>query len=173
MTTPASVSPEEIGTTYTPNAEQVQRAAALRRFNWLYIYTPVIVLSLVALTLVILLLWGVLSPGVEGTSAFVSGLADVVAILFSLPLIVLCAIGPAALLAIVVLAVRRRRDPQATSILERLHVLLWRLDTVTAKVMVKTEELAPRVAEVVIRAHARTAYLNNLFNRVKRIFVRS
>lgn len=173
MTVPAPVSQEVVGITYRASAEQLQRAAALRRFNWLYVYTPVIVLSLVALTLVILLLWGVLSPNIEGTNAFVSGLADVVIILFSLPLMLLCAIGPAALVGMIVLDVRRRRDPQAVPILDRLQRLLWRLDSLAGSVLLKTRELSHKAAELVIRAHTRIAYLKTLFNRIKRVFIRS
>jgi hypothetical protein len=145
----------------------------LRRFNWLYVYTPVIVVSLVALILVILLLWGALSPNIEGTSAFVSGLADVIIILFSLPLLALCAIGPGALVAMIVLTVRRRRDPQAAALLDRLHTLLWRLDNMVERVLVKTRELSARAAGVVIRVQARAAYLKTLFNRIKGVFIRS
>lgn len=167
------VSREVAGTTYRPTPEQRQRAAALRRFNWLYVYTPVIVVSLVALILVILLLWGALSPNIEGTSAFVSGLADVIIILFSLPLLALCAIGPGALVAMIVLTVRRRRDPQAAALLDRLHTLLWRLDNMVERVLVKTRELSARAAGVVIRVQARAAYLKTLFNRIKGVFIRS
>jgi hypothetical protein len=145
----------------------------LRRFNWLYVYTPVIVVSLVALILVILLLWGALSPNIEGTSAFVSGLADVIIILFSLPLLALCAVGPGALVAMIVLTVRRRRDPQAAALLDRLHTLLWRLDNMVERVLVKTRELSARAAGVVIRVPARAAYLKTLFNRIKGVFIRS
>lgn len=173
VTTPAPVLQEVTGTTYIPDVAQRARAAALRRFNWLYVYTPIIVFSLVALILVILLLWGVLSPNIEGTNAFVSGLADMIIILFSLPLLLLCALGPVALVAMIVLTIQRRRDPQATPILDRLHVLLWRLDNLVERVLVRTKELAPRVAEPVIRAHARAAYLKTFFNRVKRILIRS
>lgn len=173
VTTPAPVSREVVATTYRPTLEQHQRAAALRRFNWLFVYTPIIVLSLAALIFVILLLWGVLSTGIEGTSAFVSGLADVIVILFTLPLLILCAVGPAALVAMIVLAVRRRRDPQAASVLERLHRLLWRLDNIVERVLVRTKELAPRVGEPLINLHARTAYVKTLTNRLKRILTRS
>ena len=173
MTTPAPVSREVAGTTYRPTLEQRQRAAALRRFNWLFVYTPIIVLSLAALILIILLLWGVLSTDIVGTSAFVSGLADVIVILFSLPPLILCALGPAALVAMIVLAVRRRRDPQAASILDRLHQLLWRLDNIVERVLVRTKELSPRVAEPVINLHARTAHLKTLFNRLKSVLIRS
>ncbi|HEX6386428.1 MAG TPA: hypothetical protein VF177_17285, partial [Anaerolineae bacterium] len=69
--------------------------------------------------------------------------------------------------------IQRRRDPQATPILNRLHVLLWRLDNIVERVLVRTKELAPRVAELVIRAHAQAAYLKTFFNRVKRVLIRS
>lgn len=167
------VSREIAGTTYEPNLEQRQRAAALRRFNWLYVYTPILLLSLAALILVGLLLWGVLSPNIEGTSAFVSGLADMIVILFSLPLLLLCAIGPAALIAMIALDVKRRRDPQAASLLQRLHTLLWRLDNIVARVLVKTRELSARVARLVIRVQAGAAYLKAWLNRIKRVFIRS
>ena len=173
VTTPAPVSREVAGTTYWPTPEQRQRAAALRRFNWLFVYTPIIVLSLAALILVILLLWGVLSPDTAATRAFASGLADIIVILLSLPLLILCAVGPAGLIAMIVLAVRRRRDPQAASILERLHRLLWRLDNIVERVLLRTKELSPRIASPVINLHARTAYLRTLTNRLKRILTRS
>ncbi len=158
MTTPA---PTE-SPAYEPTLIQKERAATLRRFNRLYVYLPLGLASLGALTLVILMLWGALSPNIVGTREFASGLADIVLILTILPLLLLCAIVPAAAVGY---AVYRRQQPQREH--GRLQPLFWRLDSLVNKAHDKAETALPKAANPVISGHARMTYWRTLIKKIK------
>lgn len=164
MTTPAQSETQ----TYEPTAVQIDRAAALRRFNRLYVYLPLGFFSLVALVLVGLMLWGALSPSVVGTREFASGLADLVIILTIMPLMLLCALVPAAALGLVAY---RRQQPQRDY--GRFQTLLWRLDSLVVKSQQAAEKAMPKVANPVIRGHAFISYWRTLFRQIKNIITRS
>ncbi|MCB9418462.1 MAG: hypothetical protein H6667_01545 [Ardenticatenaceae bacterium] len=152
---------------YQPSQSQLERASALRRFNWLYVYGPVIVFSLIGLVLVGLLLWGVFSPNVTGAREFASGLADLVMIFTIMPLLLLCAIVPAAAIGLVVY---RRQQPKQEH--GRFQTLLWRLDTLVTKAKDKTAQTMPKAAAPVIKGHAWVAYIRTLLAEVKKQFTR-
>lgn len=147
---------------YQPSSDQLERAAALQRFNRLYVYLPVAVLGLVGLVLVGLLLWGVFSPNVTGTRELASGLADVIVILTVIPLLLLCAIVPAAAIGLVVY--RRQQPPREHG---RFHTLIWRLDTLVAKVQTKTATTLPKAAAPFIKGQAWAAYARTLWTSLK------
>lgn len=153
---------------FEPNAAQLERAHALRRFNWIFVYTPVSLALAAILVIVGLLLWGSLAPHIRGTSEFASAVADIIIILTILPLFVLCAIVPAAAIALVIY---RRKKPKRTHDLG--HTLLWRLDALLDTVQAKSVQLLPRAAGAVIEGHARAAYVGALISRLKGIFGRS
>ncbi len=159
MTTPVQADPQ----LYQPSPDQLARAAALKRFNRLYIYLPLAVFSVVGLVLVGLLLWGTLSPNIVGTREFVSGLADLILILAVLPMMLLCAIVPAAYIAWVVY---RRQQPQREH--GRFQTLIWRLDSLVTKAQDKTSDVMPKVATPVIKGHSWLAYLQSFIKNIKR-----
>ena len=163
MTTPEQPEPQ----LYQPSPEQLERTAALQQFNRLYIYLPLAIFSLAGLALVVLMLWGALSPNVVGTREFVSGLADLVVIMTVMPLLLLCAIVPAAAIGLVVY---RRQQPKREH--GRFHSLLWRLDSLVVKVQNAVSTTMPKVATPVIKGHAWMAYVQTLLKDVKKPFTR-
>ncbi len=163
MTTPEQAEPQ----LYQPSPEQLERAAALQRFNRLYIYVPLAVFSLAGVALVALMLWGVFSPNVVGTREFVSGLADLVVIMTVLPLLLLCLIVPAAAVGLVIY---RRQQPKREH--GRFHTLLWRLDAVVTKAQNAVSTTTPKAAAPVIKVHAWKAYVQTLLENVKKQFTR-
>lgn len=152
---------------YQPAPEQLERAAALRRFNRLYLYLPLAVFSLAGLVLVGLLLWGVFSPNVTGTREFASGLADLVVIMTVMPLLLLCALVPAA--AIGWLVYRRQQPRQEHG---RFQTLFWRLDTLLTRLQATVSTTLPKAAVPVIKGHAWAAYLRALLENLKKLLIR-
>lgn len=163
MTTPEQSEPQ----LYQPSPEQLERAAALQRFNRLYVYIPLAVFSLAAVALVTLMLWGVFSPNVVGTREFVSGLADLVVIMTVMPLLLLCLIGPAAAVGLVVY---RRQQPKREH--GRFHILLWRLDALVTKAQDAISATTPKAAAPVIKGYAWMAFMQTLLENVKKQFTR-
>jgi len=163
MTTPAAAE----STAYEPSVSQLARAKAMRRFNRLFVYTPVAFLGLVGLVLIGLLLWGSLSPHITGTREFASALADIVIILTVLPLMVMCAVVPLA--AIAYAGYRRRGEKRAHG---RLHLLFWRLESLLERAQRGSGAGMNKLARPVIEGHARAAFLSTLFNRLKQTIKR-
>lgn len=152
---------------YQPTAEQLERTAALTRFNRLYVYLPLIIFSAVGLFLLGLMLWGVFSPNENGAIGLMSGLADLIVIMTVIPLLLLCAVVPAAAIGLVVY---RRQQPQRKH--GRFQTLLWRLDTLITKAQSKTATTLPKAAAPVIKGHAWAAYVRALVENIKKLFAR-
>ncbi|MCP4425432.1 MAG: hypothetical protein GY803_13140 [Chloroflexi bacterium] len=163
MTTSAQSNPP----VFEPTAAQQERAAALRRFNLFFVYLPLGLMTLAALTLTGLMLWGALSPNIMGTRAFVSGLSDIVIILTVLPLMLLCAIVPMAAIGLVVY---RKQQPKREY--GRLQTLFWRLDMLMDKAGDKAETVLPKAADAVISGHSRMAYWRELLDKLTKQFTR-
>jgi hypothetical protein len=126
-----------------------------------------VVFSLVGLVLIGLLLWGVFSPNIVGTREFASGLADLVVILTILPLLLLCAIVPAAAIG---LAIYRRQQPEREH--GRFQTLIWRLDTLVTKIQDTTSQTVPKAAAPLIKSHAWMAYVRAFLQNIKQQFTR-
>lgn len=162
-----TISEQSDSQTYQPSPEQLERAFALQRFNRLYVYIPLAVFSLAGLALVGLLLWGVFSPNVTGTREFASGLADLVVIMTVMPLLLLCAIVPAAAVGLIVY---RRQQPKREY--GRFHTLLWKLDTLVTKAQDAVSRTMPKAAAPVIKGRAWTAFARTAVENVKKQFTR-
>lgn len=167
--------PSEPSTTYQPTPEQEERAAALRRFNRLFVYAPLGLVALIVLTLVVLMFWTRFAPDVDGreTAEFLSGLVDIIVIFTLAPMLLLCAVGPALAGFLIYRANQRRQlpPPQRRS---RLQTLLWRLERGLVKVQTKLrDEWLRQGAEPVIRGHAIMAYVKAVFNYIQRILTGS
>jgi hypothetical protein len=139
---------------YQPTAAQKARAAALRRFNWLYFYLPILLFTIGGLTIIVLLLWSSLTAEREQQRLFVSGLADLILILTIAPLLLLCAIVPG---TAAYLLVRGRKEGQAP--IRRLQTLLWRLEAFLARVGRRVTEIGTQAADKIIHVHSLTAGL--------------
>ena len=163
-----------------PSESQRQRTQNLRRFNWLYVYGPLILGALVILVLSILMFWGVFSPNVMGTAAFLSGAADMVIILFAIPAMLLCVLGPVALAGLVVMLMKSRQSRQEKKARGdfipdhgRLQPLFWRLDQLLVTAASKVDNAGKKVANPLISFNARLAYLDAWWLRVRRLLLRS
>ncbi len=143
------------GSQNTPLASQLARSRALRRFNWAFVYLPLLLATMIVLVLIAALLWtalagqrlGALEPA--GARGLASGLADLLFVLAALPWALLCPVLPLLLFAGIV---HGRR--QGTAPLRRLRELLWRLERQLQHFDRVVERRLPPVAAFVIRARA-------------------
>ncbi|MBK8987863.1 MAG: hypothetical protein IPM39_17645 [Chloroflexi bacterium] len=159
---------------FQPSPQQLERKAALHRFNRLFVYLPLGVVILVALSLIILLLVGVLAPGLTGAAEFASALADIIIILFSLPLMMICALGPAMLVGLI--AWGRNRRQQGIPRLDdggRIQELLWKLDSLVQQAQTRTAEITPKLSGVIIEFNARLSYLTAFLQKIGTYLKRS
>ncbi|MGD2049286.1 MAG: hypothetical protein PVH03_07315, partial [Chloroflexota bacterium] len=83
MMTVPDVVPEK--TEYTPTPSQLERGASIKRFNRLFVYLPISFFSVVAILITILLLYLSLNPPTDETLLTISGIADAVVILGTIP----------------------------------------------------------------------------------------
>jgi hypothetical protein len=154
--------------TTEPTEAQAERAASLGRFNRLAVYFPLVLFSLVAFGIVAVLLYYNLAWPNEPLRQFTGAVASLVIILGSIPLLLLCAILP---LGALFAFVYGRQEGYAP--LRRLQHLLWRIDERVAGIRQSVGTAAPKVAEPVIAAHARAAYLRVLLQHAREIVRRS
>ena len=153
---------------FEPSTRQLERAKEIRRFNLLYIYFPIVSLSLVVLLLVLALIYLGLNPPALETLQTLSGIADAVVILGLIPTIILCGIFPTLVIGVTVQARKQGIAP-----IQQLQVLLWRLDRLIGTGRMKVDEVAPKIARPFINIHATVAYIKTLFKQIIRIFKRS
>lgn len=151
-----------------PTEAQAERAASLKQFNRLAVYLPLLLFALVALGLVAVLLYYNLVWSNEPLRRFTGALANLIIILGSIPLLLLCAILP---LGVLFGYVYGRRQGQAP--LQRLQRLLWGIDNRVGGMQRQVEAVAPQAAAPLIAAHARAAYLSTLLQRIRQIVRRS
>jgi hypothetical protein len=150
-----------------PTAVQQERIDALKRSNWLFIYAPILFFVIVLLVLTGLLLWGAFSPNIVGTREFASGVADVIIILTTLPMILLCLTLPLGLFGFTIY----RRQKQGTERpYGRLRPLFWRVDNILDTVQDKVETTAPKVAQPVTKLNALVAFIGTWLEAIVRYF---
>lgn len=153
---------------YQPTPTQLEREAALRRFNRLFVYLPILFAAVIALFIIGLLFWVTLIQPGESSSATVSGIASSVVILFSLPMTLLCAL-PSILFIVLFTQMRNKQ----MAYIKRVQTLFWRLDSLVLKVQTAVNEYTPKAAGVVIKAHVVMAYIRNLFTQLINLLKRS
>lgn len=162
---------------YSPTDAQKARAVALKRFNWLYVYTPLIIGAIILVALIALMFWAAFAAPVENSRQFLSGLADMVVIFIAVPMTLLCAIGPILLVGLIAYPIQQRRRRQESGIPApqggRLQMLLWRLDALLNKMYGKIVEILPRVARPIIQMHGLLAYAGAWLARLKELLTRS
>lgn len=159
----AEVKPE-----YQPTDRQLERAAALRRFNRLFVYLPIILAALIGLFVVGLLFWVTLVQPGEGSRETVSGIASFVIILTSIPMTLLCAIPSVLFIALIV-----QGRQKGTAPIKRVQTIFWRLDSLVLRLQSTVNEFMPKMADVVIRGHAAVAFVRNLLNKLTNLLKRS
>lgn len=158
----------QVEESYKPTQEQAERAAALRRFNLLFVYGPVGLISAIVLGLVILLLIVVLNPPSDGALLFISGLADAALVIALLPIVI---IG-AALLSLIAYSYYRARQ-RGMAPIRQTQRLLWRMDVVVGKLRDLTKETASKVARPFILANSYAVYMKALAYQVLKLVKRS
>lgn len=154
------------------NTEQAARDKALRRFNRLFVYTPIALLGFGILALLVWLAWETLPDAAVKRQAAVSGVADIVLILWLCPTVLVCALAPG--LGIFLL-VRRRQSGSVVRL--RLQRLLWRVENMLADVRPKLLAVEARLARPVIAGHGWITFvrvwLSTLWGNIKALFRRS
>ncbi|MFZ0545945.1 MAG: hypothetical protein WAM60_10935 [Candidatus Promineifilaceae bacterium] len=153
---------------YQPTATQLERAAALRRFNRLFVYLPILAAAVIALFVVGLLVWITLIQPVENSQETVSGIASAVVVLVSLPMTVLCALPSALFIGAFVQGRKKKMAPT-----KRLQTIFWQIDGLVLRLQTAVNSFTPKVAGAVIKAHAAVAYVRNLLNQLLHLLDRS
>lgn len=144
------------------------RAAALRRFNRWFVYLPVIMAAVIVLVVVGLLFWVTLIQPGENSRETVGGIASAVVILVSLPMTVLCALPSVLIIGAFVQGRQRGMAP-----IKRIQTIFWRIDSLVLRLQSAVYDFTPKVAGVVIKAHAAVAYVRNLLNQLMNLLKRS
>ena len=158
----------QVEQSHEPTKEQAERAADLRRFNLLFVYGPIGLITAIVLGLVIVLLIVALNPPSDEALLFISGLADVALVIALLPFLI---IG-AALLGLIAYGYVRARQ-QGMAPVRQTQRLLWRMDNVVGRLRGRTEETALQVARPFISVHSIVAYIKTLINQVLKLVKRS
>ncbi len=155
-----------------PTQEQLARRKRLRRFNRLVVYLPVGITALAWIVLILGLFWLTVAGGwfaMDTNAAYyrglASGVADTFTIIMLAPLLLLCALPPVAVIALVVYRRRKSADPEDRPSLP----LFWRIENIVVSVQDRTKTHLPKVASPVISAHATAAFLNRFLIELKQI----
>jgi len=146
---------------YLPTPEQLERKAALRRFNKLYVYLPMGIFTTIAIIAAIALFWGAFAINSEKSLSFISALADITVILAIIPLILIftALVGG----AIALYSYARSLPKQKNG---RVHVFLWQLNNGINKVGDKTDEIAPKLIKPITASHGVHSYLTGFVRTI-------
>ena len=164
---------------FKPNDKQREREAALKRFNRLYVLMPIIAISVISVLIIALMIIAVLAMSFsdnfsEEFLSFISGLADITIIMFLMPMIILMISGPMMLGAMINRSrTRRKMGKPAFDQGGSFQVLLWKLDNLIVKSQNKTNEVAPQLADQVIRFNESIAYVSAFLKQITSYFKRS
>ncbi len=159
--------------TFEPTAAQLERDQILRRRHRLYVYLPLGVASLIAVTLIVLILIGLFAPGSQGTVVFISAVADIIIILWIFPVMILTALLPITYVAYFANRRQKRKlNPQTGPLAyrSRMQVLLWRIQVFMDQARTKTDQIAPKAAEPIIGFNAYMTYFGAWLNIITRPF---
>lgn len=166
MTKPVSL-PSNQEPISQPNDVQLARLAALRRFNWFYVYTPLILTVLFLGGIVVYLLYGTVFLKQESLRQTVSGLADLIIISLTLPMILLCAIVPGAAVGF---AVYRRNKQKETAVqgqpAKPIQAIFWRIENIVDRVQAQVQTTTPKIAQPIISLNALLEYMRVMYHAV-------
>jgi hypothetical protein len=153
---------------YQPTPVQLERDAALRRFNRLFVYLPIVFAAVIALFVIGLLFWVTfIQPGENGRET-VSGIASAVIILVSLPMTIICVIPSALFIGVYFQGRKKGMAP-----IKSLQRIFWRIDKLVLRLQTAVNENAPKAANAVIKAHTAVEYVRNLLKQFINLFKRS
>ena len=162
---------------FEPSSSQLERAKAIRRFNWRFVYIPLIIGIVIVLVLLGLMLWVGLAPQqAESYRPFFSGLADIVLIFTLIPMMMLCSIGPIALIGLGAFRYQKRQEQKESGEPEPpargLQLLLWRVDSLLDKASSSVQTHAPKAATPIIQVNAFLAYVESLIKQIRNLFMK-
>jgi hypothetical protein len=164
METPELSPPSE---EYQPTSKQLRRDTAMRRFNRLFLYLPIAIVSgLVALTILILFIY-VLSSDPQDYVIGLSAIADSVVIIILIGLML-----PMGLFIAVVAAAFYGGRKAGMAPLRQTQRLFWRLDVLAGRIQRGVFNTVPRLADPFIIVHGRVAFWRVFFRSIKRMFNR-
>ena len=150
------------GREYQPTPEQLERAKALNRFHRWTVTVPVVIASLIVLTLFGLLIW--LAVVREDARALASATADLLTIFAIIPMLFLSIAIPGVAIYVVIESRRRAITP-----IRSLQRLLWRLESLIITVRTFVRTYSPRVAKPVVTFNSwfvrGETLLNNLISQ--------
>lgn len=155
--------------TFVPTAVQLQRAKDLKRFNQLAVYLPLGLITAAALGFFIYLLILAIWPPYEDTRLFLSGVADIILILFLLPVMLIFGLLVAGLIGGIIYWQQSRKadgEPSLQNKYGRFRLLLWKLDQKLSGVYRQIDQLMPKLAGPVIKFNATMAYINTRLARL-------
>ena len=161
-----------------PTPEQLERKRKQQRFTRVRVWLPVGIVALLWLLSIIGLLWLTVAGAwfhMDTDQAtyrsLVSGAADAVIILSITPLLLLCALPSAGVLALMVQ--RRRRGPEDRPWTESARRLLWRLDNSVMAVRDRlSKDVLPSLARPVISAYTLAAFVRALGKEIAELISR-
>lgn len=162
-------------TAFVPTAVQLERARSLKRFNLWTVYVPVGVAATAALALLIYLLIIAIWPPYEDTRLFLSGIADIILILFLLPVVLLFGLLLVGIIGGGFYWRKSRQESDAPALQKqygRLRLLLWKVDQKLSGLYRQIDQLMPKIAGPVIRYNAWQAYTSTWLDQLKRQFNR-
>lgn len=142
----------------------------LRRFNWLFVYTPILIGALVLIGLFGLMLWNSFRSPESAELSFYSGLADIILILVLIPLILVGLLGPAALGGLIYWAVdsRRKRKEQTEPQPEGMFIqrYSWQLENIIDRAAVTIDQFVAKIAAQVIRLNGWLDYVAQFLRKL-------
>jgi hypothetical protein len=166
---------EPVSATFEPTAVQLERASALKRFNRWIIYLPLGLLTTAVLGLLIYLLILAIWPPYEDTHLFLSGIADIILILFMLPVVLIFGLLLVGIFGGAIYWRQSRKEEGEPSLQRRygrLRLLLWKGDQKLGALSRQIDQLLPKVTDPVIRFNAFMAYLNAWVSHLSKQFKR-
>jgi hypothetical protein len=161
--------PSEPTSTFKPTAVQLERAAALKRFNRWAIYLPLGLLATAVIGFLIYLLIIAIWPPYEDTRLFLSGMADIFLILFMLPVVLIFGLLLIGIFGGAIYWQQSRKESGEPSLQRkygRLRLLLWRLDQRLSKLYQQIDKQMPLLARPIIRFNALMAYVNSWLSQL-------
>jgi heme/copper-type cytochrome/quinol oxidase subunit 2 len=179
QTLPTTHYPTLVPEPFKANDAQKEREAALKRFNRRYVLAPVIAISVISILVIVFMIGIVLVMAFSDEMnaqylSFLSGLADITIIMFTIPMIILMISGPLMLAGMINMSRKRRKlGKPAFDQGGSLQVLLWKMDNLIEKSQTKTNEVAPQMAEQIIRFNESIAYAQGFFKQITSYFKRS
>jgi hypothetical protein len=159
---------------FSPTAVQLQRADDLKRFNRFAVYLPLVIIIVGLLGLMIYLLVIAIWPPYEDTRLFLSGIADIILILFMLPVAAISGLLLAGVFGGAIYWRQSRQEGDQASAQQRrygrLRLLLWKADQKLSGLYRRLDTLMPKLTTPVISFNVFIAYINAWLTQLRNQF---